>query len=322
LKSSLSCGFVAAAFIVAAPVIAQSYPVKPIRIIAAQSAGGGTDLFARLLGQKMSENWKQPVVIENRPGAGGTIGGLAVAKSAPDGYTLHVGSVTSLSIGPALFPGAGFDPVKMLAPVSLFNITPSVIVIHSSIGARTLQEFIALARSKPGYFNYGGPSSASPPYISGAQFASIAGINMVGVPFGDPARAVNAILNGDAHMVIETMGFLAAHIRAGKLQPLAVAGARRLAMLPNVPTTAEAGLPDFESGTWSGFTAPVGTPAAIIQRLNAEVHRVVGQKEIQDYFVQQGGEAIASTPEQFGRLIRDELVKWTKSIAIAGVKPN
>jgi tripartite-type tricarboxylate transporter receptor subunit TctC len=300
----------------------QGYPNKPVRIIVPIAVGGPPDIAARLVAQKMAEGLGQPLIVENRAGAGGTIGGLAAAKSAPDGYTLLVGSVSSLSLGPALFPNAGFDPVKMLVPISLFNITPSVVVIHASIEARTLQQFIALARSKPGYFNYGGPTAASPPYISGAQFASIAGVNMVGVPFGDPARAVNAILNGDAHMAIETMGFLAAHIRAGKLRPLAVAGARRLPMLPNVPTTAEAGLPDFESGTWSGLTAPVGTPDAVIQRLNAEVHKVVAVKEIQDFFLQQGGEAVASTPERFGRLIADELVKWSKYIAIAGIKPN
>jgi len=302
--------------------LAQSFPGKPIKVIVPIAIGGPPDIAARLVAQKMSEGLGQPLIVENRPGAGGTIGGLAAAKSAPDGYTLLVGSVTSLSLGPALFPHAGFDPVKMLAPVGLFNMTPSVIVIHSSIEAKTLQQFIALAKTKPGYFNYGGPTSASPPYISGAQFASIAGIDMVGVPFGDPARVVNAILNGDAHMVIETMGFLAAHIRAGKLRPLAVAGARRLPMLPDVPTTAEAGLPDFESGTWSGFAAPIGTPAAIVQRLNSEVHKVVAVKEIRDFFAQQGGEAYSGTPEEFGRLIASEAIKWAKYAAIAGVKPN
>ncbi len=301
---------------------AQNYPAKPIKIIVPIAIGGPPDIAARLVAQKMAEGLGQPLIVENRPGAGGTIGGLAAAKATPDGYTLLVGSVTSLALGPFLFPGAGFDPVKLLIPVGLFNVTPSVIVIHSSIEAKTLQEFIALAKAKPGYFNYGGPTAASPPYISGAQFASMAGIDIVGVPFGDPARAVNAILNGDSHMTIETMGFLAPHIKAGKLRPLAVAGSRRLSILPDVPTTAEAGLPGFESGTWSGFEAPARTPAAVVQRLNEELHKVVAVKEIRDFFTQQGGEAYASTPEEFGRLIADEAVKWAKYAAIAGAKPN
>ena len=313
---------IAALFLSTETAFAQAYPSKPIKVIVPIAIGGPPDIAARLVAQKMAEGLGQPIIVENRAGAGGTIGGLAAARSPADGYTLLAGSVSSIALGPALFPSAGFDPVKLLAPVSLFNITPSVVVIHSSIEATTLQQFIALAKTKPGYFNYGGPTAASPPYISGAQFASMAGIQMVGVPFGDPARAVNAMLNGDLHLVIETLGFLSAHIKSGKLRPLAVASTKRLPMLPEVPTTAEAGLPGFESGTWAGFEAPVGTPAPMIQRINAEVHRVVTVREIREFFQQQGGEATADTPEEFGRLIADESAKWAKYIAIAGVKPN
>jgi tripartite-type tricarboxylate transporter receptor subunit TctC len=254
--------------------------------------------------------------------AGGTIGAQAAAKSLPDGYTVLVGSVTSLALGPALFPKAGIDPVKLFAPVSLFTIAPSVIVINANIEAKTLQQFIELAKAKPGFYNFGAPTTASPPYISGAQFASAAGVKMVGVPFGNPAAVVTAMMNGQAHLFIETTGSLGAHIRAGKLRPLAVAHAKRHPMLPEVPTTAEAGLPDFESGTWSGLLAPAGTAAPIIQRLNAEVHKAVAAEEVRKLFVQQGGEPYPSTPEEFSRLIVEQAPKWVRAIQIAGIKPE
>ena len=193
----VSTGALLAGALWSGAVIGQAYPSKPIKVIVPIAIGGPPDIAARAVAQKMSESIGQPLVIENRPGAGGTIGAQAAAKSPADGYTVFVGSVTSLALGPALFPKLGLDPVKLFAPVSLFTIAPSVIVINASIDAKNLQEFVALAKQKPGHFNFGAPTPQSPPYISGAQFATAAGIKLIGVPFGNPAGVVNAAVGVD-----------------------------------------------------------------------------------------------------------------------------
>jgi tripartite-type tricarboxylate transporter receptor subunit TctC len=303
-------------------VFAQAYPSKPIRVIVPIAIGGPPDVAARAVATKMSESMGQTLVVENRSGAGGTIGALAAAKSPADGYNVFVGSVTSLALGPAMFPKAGVDPVKQFAPISLFTIAPSVIVISATLPSKTLKEFIQLIRDNPGKYNFGAPTPQSPPYISGMQFVNAAGIRMVGVPFSNPAGVINAIVNGDAHMFIETTGSLAGYIKAGKVRPLAVAHSKRHSQFPDVPTAAEAGLPGFESGSWSGLLAPTGTPQPIIQRLNAEVHKAIATPEVTRLLVTQGGDPTPSTPQEFARLIAEEQPKWAKAIELAGIKPE
>jgi tripartite-type tricarboxylate transporter receptor subunit TctC len=316
----VACAFFLAT--AAAGAAAQAYPSKPIRVIIPLAAGSPPEAALRVLAQKMGESLGQPLVVENRGGAGGTLGAAAAAKSAPDGYTLFNGSITSLAIGPALFKSAGIDPMKLFAPISQVAVAPSVIAIPVTLEATTLKEFIALVKANPGKYNYGSPGAGSPPHISGALFAATAGVEMVHVPFGSPANVITAVLRGEAHMFIETLGSIGPQMKAGKMRVLAVAATKRSPYVPDVPTVAEAGLAEFESGTWSGLLAPAGTPAPIIQRLNSEVRRGADVKELHNVMAQQGGEVVTGSPEDFARLIAQESVKWARALAIAGVKPE
>ncbi len=302
--------------------LAQAYPAKPIRVIVPLAAGSPPEYALRVLATKMAETLGQPLVIENRGGAGGTIGAAAAAKSAPDGYTTLYGSITSLAIGPNVFKSAGIDPVKMFAPIGQVAAAPSVVAITTTLDAKTLKEFVALVKASPGKYNYGSPGPASPPHVSAALFAAQAGVDMVHIAFGSPANVITAVLRGEAHMFIETINSIGPQVKAGKMRLLLVAGPKRLGAFPDVPTAAEAGLPEFESGTWSGLLAPAGTPQAIIQRLNAETRKGADTKELREVMAQQGGEVQTGTPEEFGRLIASEMAKWSKAVALAGVKPE
>lgn len=301
---------------------AQAYPAKPIRVIMPTAPGSPPDYALRVLATKMSEGIGQPIIVENRGGAGGTLGAAAAAKSAPDGYTIMMGSITSLSIGPAMFPKAGIDPVKMFAPISQVAVAPSVIAVPNSLNVTTMRQFIDLIKANPNKYNYGSPPPGSPPHVSGALFLRTAGIEMVHVPYGDPAKVIAAVMNGDVHMFIETVGSIGPQVKAGKMRLLAVAANRRSPFAPEVPTVAETGLPAFESGSWSGLLAPAGTSPAIIQRLNAETRRGADTKEMRDVMASQGGEVVWGTPEEFGKLIADEAVKWAKAVALSGAKPE
>jgi tripartite-type tricarboxylate transporter receptor subunit TctC len=302
--------------------LAQGYPSRPIRIIMPTAPGSPPDHAARVLATRMGETLGQALIVENRGGAGGTLGASVVAKSAPDGYTLMMGSTTSLGIGPALFPSAGIDPVTMFAPVSQVAAAPSVIAIPATLPANDLREFIVLVRANPGKYNYGSPAVGSPPHVSTELFLAITGLKMVHVAWGDPAKVIAAVITGDAQLFIETVGSIGPQVRAGKMRLLAVADSKRHPQFPDVPSAPEAGLADFESGTWSGLLAPSGTPAAIVQRLNAETRKAVAAREMKEVMFQQGGEAIAGTPEAFAKLIALEQVKWAKAVALAGVKPQ
>lgn len=299
---------------------AQTYPIKLIRVIMPTAPGSPPDYALRVLTTKMSEGIGQPMIVENRGGAAGTLGAAAAAKAAPDGYTLMMGSITSLSIGPALYPSAGIDPVKMFAPISQVAVAPSVIAVSISLQANTMGQFIDLIKANPGKYNYGSPPPGSPPHVSGALFLRTAGIDMVHVPYGDPAKVIAAVISGDVHMFIETVGSIGPQVKAGKMRLLAVAANKRSPFAPDVPTVAETGLPAFESGSWSGLLAPAGTPGAIIARLNAETHRGANTKEMREVMATQGGEVVWGTPEQFGKLIADEAVKWAKAVALSGAK--
>ncbi len=301
---------------------AQVFPSKPIRVIMPTAPGSPPDYAVRVLATKMSEGIGQPIIVENRGGAGGTLGAAVAAKSAPDGYTIMMGSITSLSIGPAMFPSAGIDPVKMFAPISQVANAPSVIAVPNSLNVTTMRQFIDLIKANPGKYNYGSPPPGSPPHVSGALFLRTAGIDMVHVPYGDPAKVIAAVMTGDVHMFIETVGSIGPQVKAGKMRLLAVASSKRSPFAPDVPTVAETGLPPFESGSWSGLLAPAGTPPAIIQRLNAETKRGADTKEMRDVMATQGGEVVWGTPEEFGKLIADEAIKWSKAVALSGAKPE
>jgi tripartite-type tricarboxylate transporter receptor subunit TctC len=303
-----------------AAALGQAYPSKPVKVIVPLGPGSPPDVAARIVTQKMAESMGQPIVIENRSGAGGTIGGAAAGKAAPDGYTLFMGSISSLAMGPALFASTGFDPVKLFAPISLVSNAPSLIVVPASFPATTLKEFIARVKAQPGKFNYASPQNGSLPHISTVLFLQETGLDMFHVSFGTAAKSALAMLNGDVTLYIETLQIFGGNVQSGRLRALAVAAPKRIPQLPDVPTAAEAGLPGFEAGTWSGLLAPTGTPAPIIQRLNAEVQKSLATPEVQQFFAKQSAEAKGSTPEEFARFIAAESAKWSKVIAQSGAK--
>lgn len=303
-------------------LLAQAYPSKPLKLIVPLGVGSPPDVTGRMLAQKMSENIGQPIVVENRSGAGGTVGGAAVAKSPPDGYTLLMGSGSSLVLGPAFYPNAGYSATQSFAPVSLVSQQPFILAVTSSLMVDNLREFITLIKANPGKFNYGSPQTASPPFMAAELLSRTAGLQMVHVPFGSLAKVVMAMVSGDAQFYIEVAPVFMSQIRAGTVKAIATASAKRSPFLPDVPTTAEAGLPNFETGTWGGVVAPAGTPATVISRLNQEVHKAMSAKDIQEGFTKQMFEIQTGTPEDLARHIVAENAKWTKLIADSGIKPN
>jgi tripartite-type tricarboxylate transporter receptor subunit TctC len=311
---------IALLFFVTASAHAQTFPAKPVRVIVPLGPGSPPDVAARIVTSKMAELLGQHIMIDNRSGVGGTIGGLAAAKAPPDGYTLFMGSITSIAMGPVLFSKSGFEPLKVFTPVGLVSIAPSVVVVHPSLNVSTFEQFVALVKAHPGKFNYASPNNASLPHVSTELLLHGPALKMVHIPFGTSAKSALGLLNGDAVMFFEVLAAFGGNIQAGKLRALAVAAPKRLAQLPDVPTTAELGLPEVEAGTWSGLLAPMGTPPPIIQRLNAELNRSVAVPEVRQFFAKQFAEAQGGTPEQFGRFLAAETAKWSRAIALSGAK--
>jgi tripartite-type tricarboxylate transporter receptor subunit TctC len=320
LATSLSCCFAAAAISVSTSAIAQNYPAKPIRIIAAQSAGGGTDLFARLLGQKMSENWKQPVVIENRPGAGGTIGNDITAKSAPDGYTLILATAGQMVINQNLYPDSGHDPLKELAPIAMFATSPLVLVIHPSVPAHSVKELVALAKSKPNRLNHGSGGNGSPAHLAAELFKAMTGTQMTHIPFKGVAPSVTAVMAGQIDLTFASVAAVLQQVKAQRLRALAVSTARRSQIVPDLPTVAEAGVPGYEVTTWFGLFGPAALPKDIIAKLNTEVIRILALADVRDRLYSEGAETTRMTAEEFATFVRADEARWAKVIKSAGIK--
>ncbi len=301
---------------------AQTYPSKPIRVIVPVGIGGPPDIAGRMLAQKMSESLGQPMVIENRVGAGGTIGGQVVVKSAPDGYTLLMGSGSSLVIGPTLFPAAAYSPTKSFSPISLVSHQPFVFAVPTILKTDTLREFIALVKANPAKYNYASSLTGSPPNMMGEWFKRKTGLDLVHIPFGGSAKAVTAMAAGDAQLYIEVAPVFLSQVQAGRIKILATASAKRSPFLTDVPTTGEAGLPDFEIGSWNALVGPLGMPAEIVTRLNAEVRKAISTKELQEGFARAFFEIQLSSPEELGRFMAGELEKWGRLINETGIKAN
>lgn len=320
--SCAQCVMVGVAAALSATAIAQAYPNKPIRIVVPLGPGAPPDVSARLLGQKMSESLSQAIVVENRSGAGGTVGGRAVATATPDGYTLLMGSSSSLIFGPILFKEAGYVPTKSFSPISQVTNQPFIVAVPSSLMVDTLQQFINLIKANPGKYNYATPQNGSPPHMSAELLSRAVGLNMVQVPFGSIPKGVQALVAGDAVLNIEVVPAFIAFIRAGSIKPLATANSRRTPFLPEVPTTAEAGVPGLEIGSWSSVVGPAGMPGPVVARLNAEIHKAVAAKDIQDGFAKQMAEIVTGTPEELAKHIASEFAKWSKLIIDAGIKAD
>lgn len=310
---------VAAAAAAAQP--AANYPNKPIRIIVPQSAGGSTDLTARLVAQKLADALGQTVVVDNRPGAGSIIGTDIVAKALPDGYTLLV-VASSITLNPSLHKKLPFDPIRDLAPITQLSAFPNMLVVHPTVPVKSVQELIAFAKSRPGQINYGSSGAGTGTHLSAELFKSMTGVDMVHVPYKGGGPAVVALLGGQVQLNFATIPSVLPHVRTGKLRAVAVTTLKRSPAAPEVPTIAESGVPGYDHGPWNGMLAPAKTPKAIIARLNAEVARIVHMPEAKAVLVHEGAEPVGNTPEEFAAVIRTETVKWAKVIKTAGIKPE
>jgi len=308
--------------LLAGPLHAQEpYPSRPLKFILPFPPGGGTDLLGRLLAERLAANLGQPVVTENRGGAGGNVGAEAAARSAPDGYTIVL-VAPSLAISPTLYSKLNYDPVKDFAPIGLVASVPNVMVTHPSVPASNLQEFIALAKSKPGGMNFGSGGSGTSNHLAGELLNLSAGIKLVHVPYKGVNLAMQGVLAGEVQLVFIGIPVPAPHIKAGRLRALAVLARERSPILPDVPTAAEAGLGNFDVTTWYGILAPAGTPRPIITRLNAEFVKIMRTAEVKERLAAMATDPLTSTPEEFGAYIQAEIAKWGDVVRKAGLRAD
>jgi tripartite-type tricarboxylate transporter receptor subunit TctC len=305
------------ALLVATLAHAQDYPSRPIRVIVPFSPGGAVDGPMRLIAQELGKRLGQPVVVENKPGAGATIGSDVAAKSPPDGYTLLLASQTN-AISATLYSKLPFDPVEDFTPVTLIGREPGVVVVNPAVPAKTLQEFIAYVKAHPGEVNYASSGNGSGQHLFAALLASKTGMKMNHVPYRGSGQATTDLLSGVVAMAIPGTAGMVGHIKAGKLRPLAVTGAKRSPQLPDVPTVMESGIPDYEAYVWMGLLAPKGTPPAIVERLNRDVVAVLGEPEVKTYMEHAGIEIVGSSAADFGRFFRSAKALWAKVIHDTG----
>ena len=297
-----------------------AWPTRPVRMILPFPPGGGTDILGRLIAERLSAGLGQPVVTENRGGAGGNVGAEAAARSAPDGYTIVL-VAPSLAISPTLYSKINYDPVKDFAPISLVATVPNVMVTQPSLPGQ-LQEFIAFVKAKPGALNFGSGGAGTSNHLAGELFNIVTGARLVHVPYKGVNLAMQDVLAGNVHLVFIGIPAAAPHIKAAKLRALAVVAPQRSSALPDVPTVAEAGLKDFEVTTWYGILAPAGTPQPVVKRLNAELVKIMHAPEMKEKLTATGTEPLTSTPEEFAAYIKREIAKWGDVIRKAGVKAD
>ena len=301
---------------------AQAWPAKPIRVISPFSAGSTVDLHARLIATPLADLLGQPVIVENRAGAGGAIGLDAVAKSPPDGYTIGIGTTGPMAINPYLIGSkVPYDPNKDFAAVAQYGIGPNVIVVNANVAARTLPELIALAKAKPGTISYASSSGiGSTAHLAGELLGSVAGIDIVHIPYKGNAEAVTALLAGQVQMAISGLPPMIAHIQSGRLRALAVTGPSRMAQLPEVPTVTESGFKDIDVSAWYGIIAPAGTPPEIVARLSSAFEKAIARPEVRERFLATGTEPYVTSPKAFADLIRADGARWAAVIRKANVK--
>lgn len=324
----LSAFAAAAAVLSATSALAQgasstdsSYPNRPVRIVVPLSAGGPTDLLARIVGQQLGEKLGQPVIIENRPGAGGNIGAEIVAKATADGYTLFMGTSGPLSINPSLYNKLAFNPATDFAPIALIASAPFVVATHPSLPVKSVKELVALAKSKPGQLNFGAVSGSAA-HLATELFKSTAGLDMVHVSYKGAAPATNDLVAGQIQLSFASTPGVMPSVKAGKLTALAVTSAKRMTQLPEIPTLAESGLPGYEASVWYGLVAPAKTPQAIIVRLNTEINKILQDRNTRQKLLTNDFEPAGSTPEQFDAYIKSETVKWARVVKSSGAKAD
>jgi tripartite-type tricarboxylate transporter receptor subunit TctC len=291
-----------------------------VRFIVPYPPGGSADILARSIGAKLAEGLAQPVVVDNRPGAGTAIGTEATAKSPPDGYTVMIGTVSSHAINPSLNPNLKYDPVKDFAPVSLVASIPFVLLAHPSLPAGSVQELVALARAKPGALNFSSAGNGTSNHLAGELLKSMTNVEMVHVPYKGSAPALTDLLAGQVNLMFDLVLTAQPHVRSGAARALGVTGRSRSPALPSVPTIDESGVPGYEVSAWFGIFAPARTPAAVVKRLNAEIVKIMQLPEMKERLASQGAEAMSSTPEQFAAYVTEELAKWSRVVKASGMK--
>ncbi len=301
---------------------AQAYPAKPIRLVVPFPPGGSTDIIARIVAQKLSERLGQQVVVENRGGAGGTIGAEAVAKAPPDGYTLVVGTTSTHAVAPSVYGKIGYDPVKDFAPISLIAVTPYLLVVNPSVDVKSLQDFVGYVKARPGKLNYASAGTGSTTHLAMEMLKSAAGLYIVHIPYNGNGPAGTAVIGGQVEILFGSLPAVLPHAKSGRVRPLAVGTPKRSPSLPNVPTVAESGFPGFDASLWLAIMAPAGTPAPIVDRLQKEIHAVIASPDTADALNKAGAEPITSTPAELAAAVKDGVEKYGKVVKQAGVKPE
>ena len=322
LLTFLSAAAIALAAIGPSTSSGQAYPSRPLRLIVPFPPGGSTDILARALAQKLSEGLAQPVVIDNRGGAGGSIGAEAASKAAPDGHTIMMGHLGTLAVAPAIYKKLGYDPVKSFAPVALMAIVPSVLVVNPQVPVDSAEALIAYARANPGKLTYGSAGLGSTSHLTTEYFKLATGTDILHVPYKGVGPMLTDLVSGQIMMGLNGAPAVMPHVNAGRLRALAVSGIRRLEALPQLPTLDESGVKGFDASGWYGIVAPAGTPRAAIDRLNAEVRRIVATPELRARLDAEGASAAAGTPEEFGAFIAAEIERWGAVLRRAGIEPQ
>lgn len=310
-----------AAWATSGPAAAQAFPSRPIKIVVPYTPGGPTDIPARLVGQKLSELLGQPVIIDNRPGAGGNIGADAVAKAPADGYTLLL-VTTGHTINPAIYPKLAYDLTKDLVPISQLTSSPMVVTVNPGLGVNSIKDLIALAKAKPGALNFGSAGNGSSTHLAPELFSMMAGIKMNHIPYKGSAPALADVMAGNAQVAFDFMTSAMPHVRSGRLKGLATTGATRSPAAQDLPTVAEAGVPGFEVVGWNGVMAPAGTPPDAIAKLNAAIKQALATPEVSERLTGLGANVVWSTPADFGAFVKAEVAKWDKVVKASGAKIN
>ena len=320
MKWRRACLVALVAITVPLAAAAQDYPTRPVALVSPFPPGGSVSLVARIVAEKMGETLGQSIVVENRGGAGGTIGARSVAKSPPDGYTLLLGYTGTLAIGPSMYPNAGFDPRKDFAPVGRIGTAPTLLVVHPSVPVHSVAELIAYAKANPGKLNFGSAGIGTVGHLAGELMATMAGLRLVHVPYKGTGPAITDLLGGHIPMMFTPVPTAHAQAESGLLRALAVTGAERSSLLPNVPTVAESGLPGYEAALRYGLVAPAGTPRAIIERLNKELRTALAAEDVRSRLAADGAEVLPSTPEQYAADINREEATWSKVVNALGLR--
>jgi tripartite-type tricarboxylate transporter receptor subunit TctC len=301
---------------------AQDYPTRPIRILVGFTPGGASDITTRIIGQKLSERFGQPVIVDNWAGASGTLAAAIVARAAPDGYTLLSGATSILAINPALYKNPGYDPVKDFVPVSQTVSMPQLLVAHPSVKAASVRELVALAKAKPGELNYSSSGSGSSSHLAMELFKHMAGVSIVHVPFKGSGQSIPALLAGQVQLIFDPIPTSLPHVKSGKLRALAISTSKRSPAIPDLPTVAESGVAGYDSSLWYGVLTPAGAHPVVVGRLNKAVNAVLVQPELIERFTALGADPVGSSPAEFRKYIGEEITKWGKVVKEAGIRAD